>query len=124
VIRAVHEYLAALEAGRQPDRAEFLARHADVAGELADCLEGLEFVHGAGPHLSHPRGQAPAAVSSATPEYRPEVPLGDYRIVREVGSGGMGVAYDAVQLPLGRRAALQVLQFAAALDGKQLQRFK
>ena len=36
----------------------------------------------------------------------------------------MGVVYEAVQLSLGRRVALKVLPFAAALDRKQLQRFK
>src|SRR5436305_10137512 len=36
----------------------------------------------------------------------------------------MGVVYEAIQLSLGRRVALKVLPFAAALDAKQLQRFK
>jgi serine/threonine protein kinase len=36
----------------------------------------------------------------------------------------MGVVYEAVQISLGRRVALKVLPFAAALDAKQLQRFK
>jgi serine/threonine protein kinase/WD40 repeat protein len=49
--------------------------------------------------------------------------LGDFRIVREIGRGGMGVVYEAVQESLGRRVALKVLSFAGALDPRQLQRF-
>src|SRR3954454_10529759 len=36
----------------------------------------------------------------------------------------MGVVYEVEQLSLGRRVALKVLAFAAALDPRQLQRFK
>ncbi len=50
--------------------------------------------------------------------------LGEFRILREIGRGGMGVVYEAQQEALGRRVALKVLPFAAVLDARQLARFK
>jgi WD40 repeat protein len=50
--------------------------------------------------------------------------LGDFRILREIGRGGMGVVYEAEQISLRRRVALKVLPFAAILDERQLARFK
>ena len=40
--------------------------------------------------------------------------IGNYRIVRRIGAGGMGVVYEVVHLHLARRAALKVLTFAGA----------
>src|SRR6266487_6423155 len=51
-------------------------------------------------------------------------PLGDFKLIREIGRGGMGVVYEAVQLSLGRRVAVKVLPFAATLDARHLQRFR
>jgi serine/threonine protein kinase len=50
--------------------------------------------------------------------------LGDFRILQEIGRGGMGVVYEAEQISLGRHVALKVLPFAGVLDERQLQRFK
>jgi serine/threonine protein kinase len=50
--------------------------------------------------------------------------LGDFRMIREVGRGGMGVVYEAEQVSLRRRVALKVLPFAGTLDPRQLQRFR
>lgn len=119
--RALEEYLRALEQGQPPNRNEFLARHADLAAPLAECLEGLEFVNAVVPQMSPSSGESGASPAA---DIQPEIPLGDYRIIRQVGRGGMGVVYEAIQLSLGRRVALKVLPFAAALDAKHLQRFK
>jgi eukaryotic-like serine/threonine-protein kinase len=50
--------------------------------------------------------------------------LGDFRVVRELGRGGMGIVYEAVQVSLGRRVALKVLRDSAALDSRRLRRFQ
>jgi eukaryotic-like serine/threonine-protein kinase len=122
VVRALEEYAAAVEAGRRPNRQEFEARYPEIAAELAACLEGLEFIEAAAPQLAHPAVSRPPGSTAA--DFWPADALGDYRIVREIGRGGMGVVYEVIQVSLGRRVALKVLPFAAALDDKQLQRFK
>jgi serine/threonine protein kinase/tetratricopeptide (TPR) repeat protein len=119
VVQAMEAYLAALEAGRPPDRQTFLGKHAEIASVLAECLDGLQFVHAATPRLQ-PLESATAAAADALRV----APLGDFQILREIGRGGMGVVYEAIQISLGRRVALKVLPFASTLDAKQLQRFK
>jgi serine/threonine protein kinase len=120
----VEEYLAAWRAGRRPGRRAFLERHAAIASELADCLDGLALIHSAAPRLQRQALGPPGDADRTDPEPAPANPLGDFRLTRELGRGGMGVVYEAEQLSLGRRVALKVLPFAAALDAKQLQRFR
>jgi hypothetical protein len=122
LIEAIEEYRALVRAGRTPERPAFLARYPGLGAALAECLDAVEFVEAAGPGLHAEALALAAAVPDA--EWQPTVPLGDFQLRREVGRGGMGVVYEAVQLSLGRRVALKVLPFASTLDARQLQRFK
>lgn len=112
------EYLEQLRAGSAPSPADLRERYPDLADELSECLVCLDFIRQA--------AQAPQCEDTAAEalDVRRAADLGEYRILREVGRGGMGVVYEAEQLSLHRRVALKVLPFAATLDGRQLQRFQ
>ncbi len=50
--------------------------------------------------------------------------LGDFRIVREIGRGGMGIVYEADVDAALDDVALKILPSAAALDPRAIQRFQ
>ncbi len=114
--RVLDECLEALEACRPLDAEALAAAHPAIAERLRACLASLQLVE-----------RATGELAGAVPEeLRPDEPvcLGDFRLLRPVGRGGMGVVYEAEQVSLRRRVAVKVLPFAAALDPRQLQRFK
>jgi tetratricopeptide (TPR) repeat protein len=50
--------------------------------------------------------------------------LGEFELLRELGRGGMGVVYEAVQTSLGRRVALKVLAEGLGLTPAAVERFR
>ncbi len=114
--KLAEDYAQRLRDGEKPDIEEYAGRHPDAADALRQILPALEIM-GTAPTQPSPNG------SAFEQQDAPEA-LGDFRIVREIGRGGMGIVYEAMQRSLSRRVALKVLPFAAMLDGRQLKRFQ
>jgi tetratricopeptide (TPR) repeat protein len=110
-----------LQAGETVDFSELLRRHPEQADRLQQFLPAMKTLA----ELGHSQSSAPSCLPGST-EAAGQVQgtLGDFRILQEIGRGGMGVVYEAEQISLGRRVALKVLPFAAVLDPRHLQRFK
>jgi tetratricopeptide (TPR) repeat protein len=103
-------YLQELADGHSPDQESYLRRYPELADALRGVFRTLEFVEATSKALDASkleRGQQ----------------LGEYRIVREVARGGMGVVYEAIQTSLNRRVALKVLPAGVLLSGSAPERF-
>jgi serine/threonine protein kinase/formylglycine-generating enzyme required for sulfatase activity len=113
---ALETCLADLQQGREPPIEAIARGDPDIAEDLRAGVEGLRLVVG------------PANLAGAPPVGAAALPgagtIGDFRLLREIGRGGMGVVYEAEQVSLGRRVALKVLPYAAVLDPRQLERFR
>jgi serine/threonine protein kinase/Tfp pilus assembly protein PilF len=107
-------------AGEPVDPDELAREHPAYADELRGLLPTVRMMAGLARSIAGER----RGVSPTWDDGTPLGDLGDFRLLREVGRGGMGVVYEAEQVSLNRRVALKVLPFAAALDARQLQRFK
>ena len=82
------------------------------------ALELIERIQG-GPSLE----SAPPEASQPAPGLQ-ELRLGEYRLIREIGRGGMGVVYEAFQESLERRVAVKVLPFHALTSKRLIERFR
>src|SRR5262249_43337477 len=117
----VEEFAQKLRAGVPETVEDFVRRHPDHREQLLQVLPAIQALAQFGPPgLGGLLGQG-------SEEDQVAGRLGtlcDFRLIREIGRGGMGVVYEAQQISLNRRVALKVLPFASTLDTKQLQRFK
>src|SRR5436305_10669 len=112
------EFLNRKRRGETPTLREYLERYPDLAEEIGDLFPALLMMEDLGEDSGGTTGSlaGDGAVTVATRLRK----LGDYRVLREVGRGGMGVVYEAEQESLGRRVALKVLLAGALVDPPQV----
>ena len=115
-------YLSDLERGVAPDEQALLAAHPHLAAELLAYLENIRLLHGVTHDICRPSDPASSGVLNASGAIARQI--GDFKILREIGRGGMGIVYEAHQISLNRQVALKILPFAAVLDQRQIVRFR
>ena len=123
VERLAEEFVERYRRGERPPLSEYTRRHPEHASEIRELFPALVVMEQIAPGSDESEASSSLATRGAGLPRHPER-LGDYRILRQVGRGGMGVVYEAQQLSLGRHVAIKVLPSHALLDPRQLGRFQ
>ncbi len=109
--RLAADYVDRLRRGERPTMAEYQKQHAGLASGIADLFPTIAALEGLREGTSVHEVSSPAQ-------------LGEFRILRELGRGGMGVVYLAEQPSLARRVALKVLPATTTPDASSRIRFQ
>ncbi len=121
----VESFLDRFRRGEQPALTELMARHPELAGQIRELIPALVELE---QHVEQSDEFKPAPaplrkLSDSSEEGPLPKRLGDYLIIRRIGSGGMGVVYEAEHESLKSRVALKVVHPRFRADPKYLRRF-
>ena len=109
------EFAERCRKGESPSISDYEARYPEFAPRIRKLLPTVAMMEQLKRDAHASPGEEPAR---SVPER-----LGEFRVLRELGRGGMGIVYEAVQESLGRNVALKVIHHVH-LDAKRLQRFR
>jgi WD40 repeat protein/serine/threonine protein kinase len=116
--RLADEFAARYRSGERPPLQEYIDRHPELADDIRALFPALVEIE------QVREDHQEAAEHEAAPPAPALEQLGDFRILREVGKGGMGIVYEAEQVSLGRHVALKVLPKTMLLDTRAKRRFE
>jgi serine/threonine protein kinase/WD40 repeat protein len=112
------EFAERFRLGERPSLQEYIDRHPELADDIREYFPALAVMEQVKDDRQAPVEQA------ASLTLPPLERLGDFRIIREIGHGGMGVVYEAEQVSLGRHVALKVLPKQLLADAQTKRRFE
>ena len=107
------EFVERLRAGEQPSLSEFIARRPDLEDDIRTLFPTLVLMEQVGSGHGSQKADAPVTRDGSVPEQ-----IGDYRILREVRRGGMGVVYES-RAGVARSACSTEGASLCRLDGPQ-----
>jgi hypothetical protein len=122
VVELAEEFISRYRNGERPPLKEYIDRHPELAAEIKEVFPAMAMMENIAvvDDSMEDRQTSKAAKSSQATLKQ----LGDYRLIREIGRGGMGFVYEAEQVSLGRHVALKLLPNHAMDDVKQKRRFE
>ena len=116
------EFAQRLRNGEHPSIEEYAGRypeHADLIRAVFPSVAAVERVVNQESEL-----KSPSLPSSKDIGTVPHKTFGDFTLIRLIGSGGMGVVYEAIQRSLHRRVALKVMNESTSGKAKHRLRFQ
>ncbi len=99
----INEYFERRQAGEELTPEQFAAEHPDQAEELRPYLEGLALIDQARSEVGADENAPTEILPSSLPE------IDGYELIAEIGRGGMGVVYQALQITTQRMVAVKVM---------------
>ncbi len=118
-------FLNRFRRGERPSVTELITRRPELSGQIRELIPALvemEQLAGLPGTPGDWASQRPGSGAGRDEGRAPER-LGDYRIIRRIGGGGMGVVYQAEHEPLRRIVALKVIHPRFRDDARYLRRF-
>lgn len=111
------EFLARRRRGGRVTAADYAAKYPELADEILDLFPTMLA-------LEKLSDESPEESTRPADAFEHPAQLGDLKLIREIGRGGMGIVYEAEQESLGRRVAVKILPERALFDTRRLERFR
>ncbi len=110
------DFVARLRRRESPSISDYALRFPQLAAESREVFPAIATLEG---FKDVDRLDGPVSLGAAVPDR-----IGDFRLIREIGRGGMGIVFEAEQESLQRRVAIKLLPQLSARVPKDVARFR